>query len=177
MREGQFNFEFGGSWTVLKYDGNGGFYRTKMKQNISHTKAVDFLCNPQGNQPLLLMEVKDFSLGVPHREKFDKLPMTVAQKARDTVAGIVGGSHCASDTRDREFLTASRRKLDTSPRVVFFFSDLATPVRRHPKRTLNKRDVLFKQLKKHLSWLTRDIAVVGLDDYRSFVSDLTICRI
>ncbi len=30
------------------------------------------------------------------------------------------------------------------------------------------------ELKRHLSWLTREVAVVGLDDYGSFVADLTI---
>jgi len=174
MIEGNLDFEFGGSWKVLKYDENGGFYKTKMEKNVKPTKAIDFLCISQNLQPLLLMEAKDFSLGVPHREKFDNVPMAVAIKARDTVAGIVGGAHCASDAGDRAFFTSSRRKLDAPPRIVFFFSDLGTPVRRDPRRAMQARDVLLKQLKRHLSWLTRDVAVVGLDDYGSFVSDLTI---
>ncbi len=177
MREGNLDFDFGASWKVLKYDESGGFYKTKMDKNVKLTKAIDFLCIPQNHQPLHLMEAKDFSLGVPHREKFDNVPMAVAQKARDTVAGIVGGSHCSSDKAERTFFTDSRRKLDACPRVVFFFSDLDTPVRRHPKRASNQRDVLLKQLKRHLSWLTRDIVVVGLDDYGAFVSDLTIRRV
>lgn len=174
MREGNLDFEFGGSWTVLKYDKSGGFYKTKMAANVEPTKAIDFLCISQNQQPLLLMEAKDFSLGVPHREKFDNVPMTVAIKARDTVAGIVGGSHCASDAGEQTIFRESRRKLDVPPRVIFFFSDLSTPVRRNPKRARNQRDVLLKQLKRHLSWLTKDIVVVGLDDYGRFVSDLTI---
>ncbi len=174
MREGNLEFAFGGSWTVMKYDEAGRFYKTKVGRNVSPTKAVDFLCVPQGNQPLLLMEAKDFSLGVRSQEKFNNVPMAVAIKARDTVAGIVGGSHFASDVGDRTFFTNSRRKLDVPPRFVFFFSDLGTPLRRDPRRAKQARDVLLKQLKRHLSWLTRDIDVVGLDDYRSFVPDLTI---
>lgn len=174
MREGHLDFDFGGSWTVLKYDEDGGFYKTKMEKNVKPTKAVDFLCIPRGQQPLLIMEAKDFSLGVPHKEKFNNVPVVVAIKARDTVAGIIGGSHCASDAGERAIFTDSRRKLDTPPRVVFFFSDLDNPARRHPLRAKQARNVLLNQLKRHLSWLTRDIVVVGLDDYRSFVSDLTI---
>jgi hypothetical protein len=177
MREGNLDFDFGRSWKVLKYDENGGFYKTKMAANVEPTKAVDFLCIPQNQQPLLLMEAKDFSLGVPHREKFDHVPMAVAIKARDTVAGLVGGSHCASDGSERAFFTESRRKLNSPPRVVFFFSDLGTPLRREPRRALQARDVLLKQLKRHLSWLTRDVDVVGLDDYSAFVSDLTILKV
>lgn len=171
--EGNQEFTFGNSWTVLKYDEDGGFYRTKMLKNVEPTKGVDFLCISQ-NQPLLMMEAKDFSLGVPDKEKFNDVPRVVAIKARDTVAGIVGGSHCASDAGDRAFFRDSRRKLDAPPRVVFFFSDLGTPLRREPRRAMQARDVIMKQLKRHLSWLTRDVAVVGLDDYGSFVSDLTI---
>lgn len=174
MKEGNLDFDFGGSWTVMKYDESGGFYKTKMAKNVSPTKAVDFLCIPHDNHPLLLMEAKDFSLGVPRREKFDKVPMVVARKTRDTIAGIVGGSHCASDAGDRTFFANSRRKLEAPPRIVFFFSDLGTPVRREPRRARQARDVLLKQLKRHLSWLTRDVVVVGLDDYKSFLSDLTI---
>lgn len=176
MREGRLDFDFGVSWTVLKYDENGGFYKTRIMPNIEPTKGVDFLCCT-AHEPLLLMEAKDFSLGRPHREKFDQVPMVVAIKARDTVAGIVGGSNCATDDGDRAFFANSRRKLEAPPRVVFFFSDLDTPMRRHPKRARNQRDVLLKQLKRHLSWLTKDIVVVGLDDYDSFVPDLTICHV
>jgi hypothetical protein len=176
MREGNLDFDFGGSWTVLKYDETGGFYKTKMMPNIESTKGVDFLCCAP-HEPLLLMEAKDFSLGVPHRDKFAKVPMVVALKARDTVAGIVGGSHCATNEADRAFFGDSRAKLDTPPRVVFFFLDLDTPMHRNPKRARNQRDVLLKQLKRHLSWLTKDVVVVGLDDYGSFVHDLTICQL
>ncbi|MFA7173538.1 MAG: hypothetical protein WC340_09015 [Kiritimatiellia bacterium] len=173
MREGNLGFDFGGSWAVLKYDVDGGFYKTKIDKNVKPTKGVDFLCISQ-TQPLLMMEAKDFSLGVPHREKFNNVPMAVAIKARDTLAGIIGGSHCASAASDLAFFTSSRRKLDAPPRVVFFFSDLGTHLRREPRRAKQARDVLLKQLKRHLSWLTRDVAVVGLDDYQSFVADLTI---
>lgn len=174
MREGHLDFDFGGSWRVLKYDEPGGFYKTKMANNVEPTKAVDFLCIPRGRDPLLLLEAKDFSLGRPHREKFDNVPMTVAIKVRDTVAGIVGGSHCATDAGDQRHFADSRRKLDAPPRVVFFFQDLGTPVRRDPRKAKVARNVLLKNLKRHLSWLTWDVAVVGQDDYDAFVPDLTI---
>ncbi len=177
MREGNLDFDFGGSWTALKYDEAGGFYKTKMDKNVKPTKAVDFLCIPRDRQPLLIMEAKDFSLGVPHQEKFNNVPMAVAIKARDTIAGIIGGSHCASDAGKRAIYRDSRRKLDAPPRVVFFFSDLGTPARREPRRAKQERNVLLKQLKRHLSWLTRDVAVVGQDDYGAFVSNLTIRRV
>jgi hypothetical protein len=176
IREGHLEFAFGSTWEVLKYDKDGAYYRTLMAKNVEPTKAVDFLCL-SGNQPLLMLEAKDFSLGVPDRTKFDQVPMAVAVKARDTVAGIVGGCHNDPDRSAQRFFRRSYERLAKAPRVIYFFEDLATPVRRPAQRKLIMRDVLLKQLKRHLKWLTRDIVVVGLDDYPSYIADLTIRQV
>ena len=176
IEEGDLEFVFGDGWTVRKYDANGAFYKTQMAKRVKPTKAVDFLCLCEG-QPLLVLEAKDFSRGVPKRDKFDKISMVVALKARDTIAGIVGGAHRASDTDERSFLQNSRKRLVTPPRVIYFFEDLCTPARRPRQRAANKRDVLLKQLKQHLRWLTTDVAVVGLRDYEQFITDLTVRRV
>ena len=173
ITEGNLEFTFDAGWEVLKYDRDGSYYKTQMEKNIKPAKAVDFLCH-SADRTLLMLEVKDFRKGVPGREKFDKLPMTVAIKARDTIAGVIGGSHRASDGTERAFFQDSRRTLDTAPRVIFFFEDSATPARRPPGRAETKRNVLLKQLKKHLSWLTKDVAVVGLNDYDRFIADLKV---
>lgn len=173
--EGNLEFEFSESWTVLKYDENGSFYRTCMEKNVKPTKAVDFLCL-SADQPLLMLEAKDFSLGVPIRDKFDKISNTLALKVRDTIAGIIGGSYRASGT-ERVFFCNSYQNMSCPPRVIYFFEDLATPARRPPQRSANKRDVLTKQLKQHLRWLTKNVAVIGLNDYGTFINDLTIRRI
>ncbi len=174
IREGNLEFSFGNSWDVCKYDGNGSYYKTLMEKNVKPTKAVDFLCFCSAHR-LFMLEVKDFSLGVPNREKFENIPMSVAIKARDTIAGIIGGSHCASND-EQTFFKNSYRRMVNSPYVIFFFEDLATPAR-PPERTANKRDVLQKKLREHLRWLTRDIVVVGLNDYGRVINDLTISRV
>ena len=122
-----------------------------------------------------MLEVKDFCLGVPNRTRFDNVPMMIAVKARDTVAGVVGGSHCASGN-ERTFFSNAYQKMARPPRVIYFFEDLATPARRPPQRALQQRNVLLNRLKRHLRWLTRDIAVVGLSDYGTFIPGLTVRR-
>ncbi len=174
IREASLEFNFGTLWEVCKYDENGSYYKTLIEKKVKPTKAVDFLCLHR-NFPLLMLEAKDFSLGVPEMEKFDKIPNSVAIKVRDTIAGIVGGANQASD-QEQSFFMDSYRKMANPPRVIYFFEDLASPSR-PPERTANKRDVLLKELKQHLRWLTREIVVVGLNDYRRFISDLTVRRI
>ena len=176
MKEGNLYFGFGAAWEVLKYDENGGYYRTSLLRHLEGSKGVDFLCLSRGNQ-LLIIEAKDFSRGVRPRAEFDKVPAVVAAKVRDTLAGIVGGCRQAPNGNERDFLSRAFRALSVSPRVIYLFEDLATPSRCPPQRTQNKRDVLQKQLRQHLRWLTREVAVVGLQDYCSLIPDLTIRRV
>ncbi len=177
LREGDLEFDFDDNcWEVRKYDKEGYYYRTQMANKLEPTKAVDFLCLRDAPS-LLIMEVKDFSRGVPDNEKFKALPETVAIKVRDTVAGIIGGSHNAGDLCEKEFFKKAYRKLNRAPCVIFFFEDLSTPARRPPQRTMNKKDVLRKKLKKHLKWLTRDVAVLGSSDYGEILNDLTVQRV
>lgn len=176
IEEGNLEFTFGPTWRVHKYDENGAYYKSQFESKLRPTKAIDFLCF-HDDSALLMLEVKDFSLGVPNLEKVDRLPWTVAIKARDTIAGIIGGSNQASNPHDRLFFRDSHRRLKTPPRVLFLYEDLAVPSRQDPRRTMNKRDVLLKQLREHLRWLTQDIAVIGLNDYKQFINDLTIRRL
>ncbi|MDX9971957.1 MAG: hypothetical protein RBU21_03095 [FCB group bacterium] len=175
IQEGNLEFTFGASWTVLKYDETGSFYKSLMESKVKPTKAMDFLCL-RDSTPLVMLEVKDFCRGVPKNEKFKNVPMTVAIKARDTLAGVIGGCHNASNTRECDFFKASHTRMIIPPQVVFFFEDLATPKRRPPERILLKKNVLLKELKEHLRWLTRNVAVVGLDDYSGLIPDLTVKR-
>jgi hypothetical protein len=172
IQEGNLEFTFGGSWRVLKYDDDGGYYRTILLKQFEAMKAIDFL-GLQSREPLLMLDVKDYSCAPPDEER---VPVAVAEKVRDTLAGIVGGSHTA-DAPEKGTFIDSYRKLSSPPRVIFFFEDLATPPRQLPQRKRDKRSVLFKDLKRYLRWLTPDVAVVGLDDYRNVVNDLTVRKV
>ena len=175
IQEGNLKFNFGSSWNVIKYDENGSFYRTKISNSIEQTKAVDFLCI-RNEKPLCMVEIKDYSLGVSESEKFENVPKVVALKTRDTIAGIVGGLHCATNS-DQRFFRKAYNKLTDAPFVVFFFEDLLTPKRHHPLAIDAKKGVLLKSLKKHLRWLTGNVAVIDLNNYRRYISDLTVNRV
>lgn len=176
IQEGKLEFVFGPSWSVLKYDAPNGFYRTRVDPSLERTKAMDFLCLRDG-AALTMIEVKDCAQGLPSREKFNRLPVAIAQKARDTLGGVVGGSHQADMARDRSYFQAVMDRLVQPPTIVYFFEDLATPARRPPQRAQSKRNVLHKELKKHLGWLTPNVVVVGLRDYTNALPDLTVRRI
>ena len=64
-----------------------------------------------------------------------------------------------------------------SATCFYFFEDLASPARRPPQRSAGKRNALLKEMKQRLRWLTTDVAVVGLNDYSSFIDDLTVRRV
>jgi hypothetical protein len=174
IQEGNLEFEFGDLWTVLKYDADGHYYKTTICKQVDLTKAVDFLCL-RNDSPLLMIEAKDFSVGAPDKEKFEKVPLVVATKVRDTLAGMIGGSFRAGPP-EKSFFKRVYRQLSSPPQVVYLFEDLATPARRPRQRSANKRDVLQKQLKSKLRWLTDSVIVLGLSDYRTLMPDLTIRR-
>ena len=173
IQEGDLLFSFGELWRVIKYDGDGGYYRTRLLKRIKHTKAMDFLCLRSGNEPLLMLEVKDYGRGVQDTEKYRGVLVAVAEKVRDTLAGVIGGS-CKADIPERNGFRDSYAKLSSPPRVILFFRDLATPKRQQRQESQAKRSTLLKLLKTNLRWLTSDVAVVGLDDYSNFIRDLTV---
>lgn len=174
VSEKRLEFTFDNSWDVLKYDGPGMYYKTRLLKNLKGSKAVDFICI-NANYPLILMEVKDFSQGLPSQQKFNAIPEKIGLKVRDTIAGIIGGSGMA-DNPERRFFRRSFKKLNVHLRIVYFFEDLQTPARRPPQKTLVKRNVLLKALKQHLRWLTTDINVIGLSNYNDCIDGLTVRR-
>lgn len=123
IREENLVLRFGDSWRVLKYDANGSFYRTALANRMARTKAVDLLCL-RDDAPLLMVEVKDFGSGVPDLEKFSAIPQKIAQKIRDTLAGIVGGSYTA-EAHEKRFFGESLRRMASPPRFIYLFEDIA----------------------------------------------------
>ncbi len=123
--EGQWQFTFDEpQWNVLKYDGDGGPYRTRICK-IPDTKGVDFVgVHKDGRDTaVLLLEVSDYSRD-PHRlEKViatDELLREVAQKFRDTFAGIL--LLCCMNDCPETIREAARQviRADCKMRIVFW---------------------------------------------------------
>ncbi|MBF0156714.1 MAG: hypothetical protein HQL57_05970 [Magnetococcales bacterium] len=101
--EGNINLTFPDSWRVYKYD-DWSYYK-KQFQKCCDAKAVDFLaCSPAtnaGGRGVWLIEVKDYRK-YP-RSKPSELDVEVAEKVRDTLAGLVAASLRANDAHEKEF--------------------------------------------------------------------------
>ena len=85
-------FTFDEGWVVFKYDSAGTGYFA-IRDAMTGTKACDFL-GLWNNSAAYLIEVKDFrGFRIQNKPRLGKgeLALEVAQKVRDTLAGIVAG--------------------------------------------------------------------------------------
>ena len=131
-----------------------------MKDALEDTKAVDFvaLCEPaEGESHLYWIEVKDYRAQPRPEQK--RLAAIVAQKTRDSVAGVVGFFR-TSGTPDvwRPFMQALSGK-KTVVKVLFWLEErsLAGPV----QRRANRAQVQAQEIKRRLKWLTTKVIVTG----------------
>lgn len=96
-----FSFDSGGM--AEKYDG-WSFYRNQFQNKCSkENKAVDFLY-VRGKVGWLI-EVKDYIYQDRNREKEKELPLSeeVAQKVRDSLAGLCVAQCNANDSKEKNF--------------------------------------------------------------------------
>lgn len=84
--EGSFIFSFNSVCDAIKYDA-WPFYRKRLMR-ICNTKAVDILCIT--NDVAWLIEVKDYR--IHNRNKCGKIEDEMAQKVRDTLAGLAAAN-------------------------------------------------------------------------------------
>ena len=136
LEEGRLKFQFEEASVPWKYD-DSSFYRHQFQSFAGGAKGVDFLCHTKDT--LWLIEVKDYR--AHERQKSQDLSEEVAEKVRDTLAGLaalrVNGNE--PDERKRaaaalkkpklypdiklhrdfqEYLKAVVRAVDTHPKVV-----------------------------------------------------------
>jgi hypothetical protein len=111
---------------------------------------------------LYFIEAKDFRghrIENRDRVKDDELATEVAQKVRDTIAGIVAAHHRGS-TEDWSRFIACLISSDNPVRVLLWLEDDLPPGPRG--RRHNQASVVTDRLKQRLSWLTPRVFVVGL---------------
>lgn len=86
IQVGGLTFDFPATWSVTQYD-DWPFYRNQFQACCNGNKAVDLLALDPSDGTLWLVEVKDY------RQHPRSKPLTpwdeMAQKARDTLAGLV----------------------------------------------------------------------------------------
>jgi hypothetical protein len=155
-------FTFDERWIVFKYDSaETGYFA--IKDAVAATKACDFL-GVFAATVAYLMEIKDFrGYRIQNKKRLGKgdLAMEVAQKVRDTLAGIVSGCRRGEYAYNwhelAEYLTSPNRELV----VVLCLEDDAL----QDKAKLGVQAELIRQ---KLSWLRPKVRVVsqGVNSHR-----------
>ena len=184
--EGKLKFSFDSAWQVVKYDDKESEYRKRV--TLDETKAVDFLgiLTLPGRQQQFFIEVKDFTdheTENKERVASGKLAIEIAQKVRDTVAGIVGIWKTGQDSMNvgpREFWgkhVSELSKVQSEISVLCFFKSIpiVTTVKQMKKnrqraqerllsRRKNEAQVLKKAIENQLKWLTKRVWVQPVED-------------
>lgn len=162
FNEGHLRFTFQDAWQVEKYDDHP-FYRNRVSR-LPETKAVDFV----GHAPdalYYLIEVKDFRgyrIQNKYRLTTDELATEVAQKVRDSVAGVIGHKreHPAPGTLST--LAERLHQPATTIRVILWLEDDTA----HDQRVWRAQLLtITDRIKSYLNWLTTKIFVVSLSTH------------
>jgi hypothetical protein len=144
-------------WTLAKWD-EARPYRDGLERCVPNSKAVDLVGCKAGT--LFFIEVKDFvghHLENRARLTSSELAIEVAQKVRDSIAGIVGGARGA-DAQPWSALASLLPKAERELTIVLWvFVDL------HKKDDV-VLNTLTQDLKKRLRWLTRRIVIATEQD-------------
>jgi hypothetical protein len=165
--ESGMHFSFDASkWThLIQYDAVRDY--KKLENAIEKTKAVDFL-GVLDNRILSFIEVKNFKghriENKPRVENGDDpLELEVAQKVRDTLAGISGAVRHSTNLKNHfatyhQFIANSKKDIHVVLWLEEDNSPLPTPVR--DKRNKGWGGNLTARLRKKMIWLTPHVSVV-----------------
>ncbi|APW60528.1 hypothetical protein [Paludisphaera borealis] len=135
LTEGKLRFTFAEDWTVSQYD-DWGHYRNQFIKVCGSIKAVDVVAI-EPNGCCWLLEIKDYREHV--RTKTIHLADEMAEKVRDTLAGLVAAQFRADD--ESEKIAAKQALRATSLRVVLHLEQPTKPSKLFP-RAINPATVL-----------------------------------
>lgn len=164
FKEQDLLFDFGAGWrSVVPWDADED-HKGRIRKQLDGTKAVDFLA--VHGKHLYLIEVKDGrtdKLAFQQGLKSDELFKEVGRKVRDSLAGLVGVLHVASN---EEKWRPFREALLHSPiRVVLWLEGDFGPSGHQLRDVLELKDRLSKreeQLQKRVEWLTPRALVANI---------------
>ena len=142
IMEGNLRFRFQADCNASKYD-DWSFYRNQFQNFANGSKAIDILCVKQNVS--WLIEIKDYSQH--SRTKSKEIADEVAEKVRDTLAGLASVAKNANDCHERRL--ARQALANRKWRVVLHLEQPATPSKLRPK-LVNTADLLQKLKSKKL---------------------------
>ena len=158
-------------WKVIKYDDHPNHAAIK----IAEHKAIDFLGEYNANT-LVLIEVKNFRkhrLAPPTQERMangaEELTTEIAQKVRDSVAGIIGAGR-KQDSVDHNIWSQISKKIIKSTNEVHVIAWLEADIPHgvQYKRNQVKSTFNIDKLKTKLHWLNAKVSVRNVDNIPPF---------
>ncbi|HQU47299.1 MAG TPA: hypothetical protein PK867_31140, partial [Pirellulales bacterium] len=162
--EDHLRFEFDDSWRVVKYDAHRDYLQGI--QMLDETKAVDFVALrvvTGAESEMFWIEVKDFRgyrIQNKRRQADGELALEVAQKVRDSLAGVIGALQTSSTPEDWQPFVERMRRREPPMRIVLWLEDDPPPPGSARRKT--GENVQAQLLKQRLKWLTTKILVHSL---------------
>ena len=155
-------------WSLLiKYDEQTDY--KKILNAVHATKAVDFI-GILNNEILSLIEVKNFrGHRIENKPRLggtdDPLELEVAQKVRDTIAGIIGAARNSTHlqenwTKYSNFLLHQKKIIHV---ILWLEEDnILLPTVMRTKRERARGGTLIQRLRQNMNWLTPYIFVSNI---------------
>lgn len=181
ITERHLEFTFGDAWHVLRYDNEDEqadgrktghpFYRERVSR-LKGTKAVDVV-GTHGGETAYLVEVKDFrGFRAQNRRRIttNELATEIAQKVRDTLAGLVA----AKRNHPAPGVLGSVAAMLTNPsrpvRIVLWLEDDAA--RGDARQWKAEQAVLADKIMTQIGWFSRRVLVVDQGSYQQQPPDI-----
>ena len=127
LKEGRLAHSFPAGWVAAKYD-DWAFYRNQFAGACGGNKAVDLVAVDPLGATLWLVEIKDYRRY--RRGKAVAMPLEVALKVRDTLAGLLAAKSRAVGP---EKFVSNRSASADRIRIVFHLEQPATHSRLFPR--------------------------------------------
>lgn len=180
FEESGFRFEFDDSWEVCQLDSEAD-YRNKLCKQVPETKCIDFIGFNVADETLLFMEVKNFigHFNPVNKQRLlgghDDLSVEVAQKIRDSLAVLIGGSRNSTHHKEKWQRYVSHLNQNKLLKVVAWVElDVSTEV--YLKRAKINLQTRRDQLRKKMTWLTSDVQVLNSQNYDYTLNGIAVHR-
>ena len=170
LNEGALSFVFGDKMTVVKFDGSSYYRKRYCGGESNQPKGIDFtICS---DQLFIMLEVKDYRGRDKRRVTTRELIDDFRQKVQHTLAGLVGACH--TEASDADWKRLAHAMIHARPRIVLWLEEERQTNRANVHRMKNMRDTLQKSLSRRMRWLSTDVRLVWLDNYRDVLPDLIV---
>mgnify|MGYP006284705183 FL=1 len=127
IREGNIVWTFPEGWYAEKYD-DWEFYRNQFQKCADGNKAMDILALNSNEGEFWMIEAKDYRRNRRNPSK-GPLPIEVAKKTRDTLAGVFAAStRAVSNEKSFAHRATNAKKI----RVVLHLEQAKTPTKLFP---------------------------------------------